>query len=165
MGYLRDRAIEYGAECVNGLVTRIDVPANHKTSESKYTLHYQEFEEGKSSGTSKSMEVDLIVGADGANSRVAKAMDAGEYNFAIAFQERIKIPDDKMKFYEEMAEMYVGDDVSPDFYRWNKPTSKSTTRHTDQRTPYWTYFKKFFIRTTVHGKHSLNCAIPNTFNK
>jgi len=67
------------------------------------------------------MEVDLIVGADGANSRVAKAMDAGAYNFAIAFQERIKIPDEKMTFYEEMAEMYVGDDVSPDFYGWVFP--------------------------------------------
>ncbi len=61
------------------------------------------------------MNVDMVIGADGANSRVAKAMDAGLYNFAIAFQERIKIPDDKMKFYEEMAEMYVGDDVCPDF--------------------------------------------------
>jgi len=48
-------------------------------------------------------------------------MDAGEYNFAIAFQERIKIDDEKMKFYEEMAEMYVGDDVSPDFYGWVFP--------------------------------------------
>jgi hypothetical protein len=43
-------------------------------------------------------------------------MDAGEYDYAIAFQERIRIPDDKMKYYEDLAEMYVGDDVSPDFY-------------------------------------------------
>merc|ERR1719201_1897241 len=67
------------------------------------------------------MEVDVIVGADGANSRVAKAIDAGEYNYAIAFQERIKISDDLMKRYEELAEMYVGDDVSPDFYGWVFP--------------------------------------------
>jgi geranylgeranyl reductase len=67
------------------------------------------------------MEVDIIIGGDGANSRVAKAMDAGEYNFAIAFQERIKISEEKMEFYEEMAEMYVGDDVSPDFYGWVFP--------------------------------------------
>ena len=119
--FLRDRAIEYGAECVNGLVTSIEVPSDHKTSNSKYNIKYQEFESGKSSGTAKNMEVDLIIGADGANSRVAKAMDAGAYNFAIAFQERIKISDDKMKFYEEMAEMYVGDDVSPDFYGWVFP--------------------------------------------
>ena len=120
--YLRDRAIEYGAEVVNGLVTAIDVPADHRENpNSRYTLKYQEFQPGKSVGTPGEMEVDLIVGADGANSRVAKAMDAGQYNYAIAFQERIKISDEKMKFYEEMAEMYVGDDVSPDFYGWVFP--------------------------------------------
>jgi geranylgeranyl reductase len=32
------------------------------------------------------LKVDVVIGADGANSRVAKAIDAGEYNFAIAFQ-------------------------------------------------------------------------------
>ena len=121
-GYLRDRAVEYGAQPVNALVTAIDVPSDHKVNkDSKYNIHYQEFTPGSSVGTAKNMEVDLIVGADGANSRVAKAMDAGEYNFAIAFQERIKISDKKMEFYEEMAEMYVGDDVSPDFYGWVFP--------------------------------------------
>jgi geranylgeranyl reductase len=120
-GFLRDRAIEYGAQVVNALVTSVDIPDDHKSSQSQYTIHYQEYQEGSSAGVPKDMKVDLIVGADGANSRVAKAMDAGQYNFAIAFQERIKIPDDKMKFYEEMAEMYVGDDVSPDFYGWVFP--------------------------------------------
>jgi geranylgeranyl reductase len=120
-GFLRDRAIDYGAEVVNGLVTGIDVPQDHKSSDSQYTIKYQKYEEGKSAGTPATMKVDVIVGADGANSRVAKAMDAGQYNFAIAFQERIKISDEKMAFYEEMAEMYVGDDVSPDFYGWVFP--------------------------------------------
>ena len=119
--YLRDRAIEYGAQPINGLVTSVDIPANHKQTEEPYTINYMEFTEGSSAGTPKTMDVDVIVGADGANSRVAKCMDAGLYNFAIAFQERIKISDDKMKFYEEMAEMYVGDDVSPDFYGWVFP--------------------------------------------
>eukprot|EP00956_Cyclotella_meneghiniana_P007362 scaffold10025_cov52-Cyclotella_meneghiniana.AAC.1 len=121
-GYLRDRAISYGAEAIQGLVTKIDVPEDHRMNDEKpYTIHYQEFAPGNSAGVPKTMDVNLIIGADGANSRVAKAMDAGEYNFAIAFQERIKITDDQMKFYEEMAEMYVGDDVSPDFYGWVFP--------------------------------------------
>jgi geranylgeranyl reductase len=119
--FLRNRAVQYGAKAINGLVTSIDVPEYHKVTESQYTIHYQEFVEGSQAGVPKTLNVDLIIGADGANSRVAKAMDAGEYNFAIAFQERIKISDDKMKFYEEMAEMYVGDDVSPDFYGWVFP--------------------------------------------
>lgn len=29
-----------------------------------------------------------------------QAMDAGKYNYAIAFQERIKISDEKMEFYK-----------------------------------------------------------------
>merc|ERR1712127_290700 len=119
--YLRDRAIEYGAEAVNGLVTSIDVPKNHQKTEEPYSINYMEFEQGNPAGIAKSMKVDVIIGGDGANSRVAKAMDAGLYNFAIAFQERIKISEEKMAFYEEMAEMYVGDDVFPDFYGWVFP--------------------------------------------
>ena len=48
-------------------------------------------------------------------------MDAGQYNFSMAFQERINISGEKMAFYEETAEMYIGDDVSPDFYGWFFP--------------------------------------------
>jgi geranylgeranyl diphosphate/geranylgeranyl-bacteriochlorophyllide a reductase len=48
-------------------------------------------------------------------------MDAGDYNYAIAFQERIRLPEDKMAYYHSLAEMYVGDDVSTDFYAWVFP--------------------------------------------
>lgn len=113
-GYLRDRAISLGATAINALVTDIAVP---KTKDGKYVINYNNVAENKK----EVMEVDYLIGADGANSRVAKAIDAGEYNYAIAFQERIKIPEEKMKFYEELAEMYVGDDVSPDFYGWVFP--------------------------------------------
>lgn len=112
--YLRDRAIGFGAKAINGLVTEISVP---ESEDGKYKINYAKFE----GNTKESVEVDYIIGADGANSRVAKAIDAGDYNYAIAFQERIKVSDEKMKFYEELAEMYVGDDVSPDFYGWVFP--------------------------------------------
>ncbi|MEM6752507.1 MAG: geranylgeranyl diphosphate reductase, partial [Cyanobacteria bacterium P01_C01_bin.38] len=69
----------------------------------------------------KTLKVDLIIGADGANSRIAKEMDAGDYNYAIAFQERIRLPEDKMAYYNDLAEMYVGNDVSTDFYAWVFP--------------------------------------------
>ena len=55
------------------------------------TIHYNDYEADAKVGEPKTMEVDVI-GADGANSRVAKNIDAGEYDYAIAFQERIKIP-------------------------------------------------------------------------
>ena len=121
-GFLRDRAIEMGAKPINGLVTAIEIPNDHKVNDgAQYDIQYQDFSEGNGKSSEKSLKVDLIIGADGANSRTAKAMDAGQYNFAIAFQERIKISDEKLEFYEEMAEMYVGDDVSPDFYGWVFP--------------------------------------------
>lgn len=33
----------------------------------------------------------------------------------------VLLSEDKMKYYENLAEMYVGDDVSPDFYGWVFP--------------------------------------------
>jgi len=116
--FLRNRAADFGATLVNGLVTKIDTGANRQ---GPYTLTYSDYSDGEATGVTKTLDVDLIIGADGANSRVAKAMDAGDYNVAIAFQERIKLPPEEMKYYEDLAEMYVGTDVSPDFYAWVFP--------------------------------------------
>ncbi|GAB2213090.1 hypothetical protein Droror1_Dr00021108 [Drosera rotundifolia] len=119
-GYLRDRAKAAGAEVVNGLFLRMDLP--ERTGEGVYRIEYTAYDGKKGgAGERKVVEVDAVVGADGANSRVAKCIGAGDYEYAIAFQERIKIPDEKMAYYEDLAEMYVGDDVSPDFYGWVFP--------------------------------------------
>jgi len=116
--FLRNRAADLGTTLVNGLVQKIDTGANRQ---GPYTIHYADYSSGGPTGEAKTLDVDLIIGADGANSRVAKAMDAGDYNVAIAFQERIKIPAEEMSYYEDLAEMYVGTDVSPDFYAWVFP--------------------------------------------
>ncbi|MEB3361607.1 MAG: geranylgeranyl reductase [Synechococcaceae cyanobacterium] len=116
--FLRNRAAELGAEQVNALVQRIETGSDRQ---GPYTIHYSDYSSGGPTGEPKTLEVDLIVGADGANSRVAKAMDAGDYNVAIAFQERIRLPIEEMRYYEDLAEMYVGTDVSPDFYAWVFP--------------------------------------------
>ncbi|KAF2595499.1 hypothetical protein F2Q70_00045422 [Brassica cretica] len=108
--YLRERAEKSGATVINGLFLKMDLPENW---DSPYVLHYTEYD-GKTgaTGQKKTMEVDAVIGADGANSRVAKSIGAGDYDYAIAFQ---------MTYYEDLAEMYVGDDVSPDFYGWVFP--------------------------------------------
>lgn len=117
-GYLRDRAVKFGANLINGTVYQLDIPRNNSDP---YILHYADHSNGEVKGEIKTLKVDLVIGADGANSRVAKAIDAGDYNYAIAFQERIRLPQDKMAYYEDLAEMYVGNDVSPDFYAWVFP--------------------------------------------
>lgn len=117
-GFLRNRAAQLGATLINGVVQDIAFP---QETTKPYILHYMDLSEGGPEGMPRTLEVDAIIGADGANSRIAKAIKAGEYNYAIAFQERIRLPQDKMDYYEDLAEMYVGDDVSPDFYAWVFP--------------------------------------------
>ncbi len=134
-GFLRNRAAELGAKLINGTMHKLELP---KSSTDPYVLHYADHSNGEIEGEFRSLEVDVVIGADGANSRVAKAIDAGDYNYAIAFQERIRLPEDKMAYYEDLAEMYVGNDVSPDFYAWVFPkydhVSVGTgTMHINQR--------------------------------
>ncbi|MBE9117997.1 geranylgeranyl reductase [Lusitaniella coriacea LEGE 07157] len=117
-GFLRDRAAKLGANLINGTVYQLDIPTNQTDP---YTLHYADHSNGDAKGIMKTLKVDVVIGADGANSRIAKAIEAGDYNYAIAFQERIRLPDHKMAYYENLAEMYVGNDVSPDFYAWVFP--------------------------------------------
>jgi geranylgeranyl reductase len=116
--FLRNRAASLGAQLINGLVQSIETGKN---KQGPYTIHYADYGSGNLTGELKTLEVDVVIGADGANSRVAKAMDAGDYNMAIAFQERIRLPEEEMGYYEDLAEMYVGNDVSPDFYAWVFP--------------------------------------------
>ncbi|MEM7795490.1 MAG: geranylgeranyl reductase [Cyanobacteria bacterium P01_C01_bin.118] len=117
-GFLRDRAEKLGTQVINGTVHKLEIPGNDKDP---YTLHYADHSGGKIQGETKTLQVDMVIGADGANSRVARAIDAGDYNYAVAFQERVRLPEDKMHYYEDLAEMYVGNDVSPDFYAWVFP--------------------------------------------
>ena len=117
-GFLRDRAVRLGAKIINGTVNKLEIPTSDSAP---YIIHYADLSSGSLEGEMKKLEVDIVIGADGANSRIAKEIDAGDYNYAIAFQERIRLPDAQMAYYEDLAEMYVGDDVSTDFYAWVFP--------------------------------------------
>jgi geranylgeranyl diphosphate/geranylgeranyl-bacteriochlorophyllide a reductase len=109
-GYLRNRAAEFGADLREVVVLGIKVGTPNILTV-----------RNPKSGETYEIEADLIIGADGFHSKVAKAIDAGDVPYALAYQERIKLPPEKMKYYEERAEMYLGSDVSPDFYAWVFP--------------------------------------------
>lgn len=150
--YLRDRASSSGATVINGLFLKMDIP---KSRTEPYVLHYTDYD-GKTGGAGekKTLEVDAVIGADGANSRVAKSINAGDYEYAIAFQERVKIPDEKMKYYENLAEMYVGDDVSPDFYGWVFPKSDHVAVGTGTVT-HKGDIKKFQLATRLRARDKI----------
>ena len=121
--FLRNRARDLGADLINGIVMKVEVPEDISIGGGAYKIQYRrEPEEGtKQRPPVEYLEVDIVIGADSANSRVAKDINAGENDYAIAFQERVRIPEEKMDYYQDLAEMYVGDDVSPDFYGWVFP--------------------------------------------
>lgn len=71
--HLNDTCFRLGAqgtEAINGLVTSITVPANKDNG--KYSINFQRITPGSKTGVKDTMEVDYIIGSDGANSRVAK---------------------------------------------------------------------------------------------
>lgn len=69
-------------------------------------------------------------------------------------QERIKIPDEKMVYYENLAEMYVGDDVSPDFYGWVFPKCDHVAVGTGTVT-HKSDIKKFQLATRNRAKDKI----------
>jgi geranylgeranyl reductase len=72
-------------------------------------------------GREEFLTCDALVGADGAGSTVAKSVGRPAVRYASAIQERLELPAEAMAYYENRAELYLGDDISPDFYGWIFP--------------------------------------------
>ena len=72
--YLRDRAVEFGAISINGLVTDVVLPEGNSAT-APYTIKYSNYD-GKKTGTPETLEVDMFVGAGGANSRLLLLYEA-----------------------------------------------------------------------------------------
>lgn len=107
--YLRQEAAKAGAEVIEAKVNHIDVRPDGVRA--TYT------EKGKE----KEIEADMVIGADGAYSQVAKALGAPRVPQAVAMQYRIRLPESQMSEWRERAELYLGQEVSPDFYGWIFP--------------------------------------------
>ncbi|EHA8592200.1 putative Geranylgeranyl diphosphate reductase, chloroplastic [Cocos nucifera] len=126
-----DAFLRSGAQSRPGLFTSLETPS-FLSSDEPYLIHYTsspplvplpEPPAPSLLAPPSTLAINVVVGTDGANSRVARSIIAGTYSSAIAFQEQIRLPKKKMAHYEDLAEMYVGSDISSDFYGWVFPSA------------------------------------------
>ncbi len=110
---LRAKAQDAGAELREASYVSQDVQSDGKI---RVKIRYRDERE-------EYLNCDAVIGADGAASAVAKSVGRPAVKHASAIQERIELPPDAMEFYENRAELYLGDDISPDFYGWVFPKS------------------------------------------
>ncbi len=109
--YLRNDAQNNGSELIESKVTHIS-----KTN-GTYTINL----EGNSN--IDELEAKYIIGADGANSKVAIDLNFPKNESkAIALQERFH-SSDELSRYDNLVEIWFDGDVSPDFYGWIFPKS------------------------------------------
>lgn len=109
-GFLRTRAQERGATLIQGTLTGLQVDA------SGVQATYRDPD-----GHDHSLQADVVIGADGAYSPTARFMGLPPTPRAVAIQERIALPPDKMARWEDTADLYLGREVSPDLYAWAFP--------------------------------------------
>lgn len=113
--FLRVRAAEQGADRRQGTFTTW-----RRGSDGVSEIEYRE----KETGADIRVRAGVIIGADGANSAVARqaAPKAGRAPFVFAYHEIIRTPAEvKDKAAAARCEVYYQSEVSPDFYGWVFP--------------------------------------------
>lgn len=120
--WLRDRAERHGVERRTGIFSHIARDA-HGT-----TVH---FTDGRSrQGAPASVRARMVIGADGALSRVARqeVPRADEGRHVFAYHEIIESPpQDTGAFVADRCDVYYQARVSPDFYAWIFPHGPTTS--------------------------------------
>jgi geranylgeranyl reductase len=111
--YLRQRAVNNGAELIEGKLVDLKIDADGVIA--TYT-------EKKGRGQ-KTLQAEAVIGADGAYSPTARFLGLERLPYCIAIQERIRLPHEGMKVWEDAAHLYLGPEVSPDLYAWVFPKS------------------------------------------
>jgi geranylgeranyl reductase len=109
--FLRRRAVESGAELVEGRLLDLNVESEGVVATYR----------SRADRRARKLDVEVVIGADGAYSTTAKALGLPRLPRCIAIQERMTLPPDKMARWEETADLYLGHEVSPDLYAWVFP--------------------------------------------
>lgn len=105
---LRKKAEGAGVEVIDGLFLGLNIG-------SRVEIEY------KYSNTTKRLKADFLIGADGVNSQVARCIGARLSERFIGVQERIKVSQEQMERYGDLAEFWYGSEISPSLYGWVFP--------------------------------------------
>ncbi len=117
--FLRNRAKEAGAQCMTGTFMRIE-----RDSDGTHVVYRD-----KESGEEISLATKLIIGADGARSKVAKAEVPGgdKIPYVIAYHEIIEAPAASQNYDPKRCDVIYDGAISPDFYGWVFPHGSSAS--------------------------------------
>jgi geranylgeranyl reductase len=66
-------------------------------------------------------KADYLIGAEGAVSRVARILHTTRLSYVATLQEYIRPSQERMKHWDDTAELYYASKVSPDYYGWVFP--------------------------------------------
>ncbi|MEI7644636.1 MAG: geranylgeranyl diphosphate reductase [Chloroflexales bacterium] len=110
-GYLRDRAQARGAELIHAQLVGLEVTS------AGVRARYRSMPDGGE----HVIDADVVIGADGAYSPTSKFLGLPALPRAIAIQERVMLPASQMARWEDTADIYLGQEVSPDLYAWAFP--------------------------------------------
>ncbi|WP_425040023.1 geranylgeranyl diphosphate reductase [Primorskyibacter sp. S187A] len=117
--YLRQRARDAGADYRVGTFVRIDRTADETA------VIYRD----KASGTEMRLPTKLVIGADGAKSKVGRAEvpDADKVPLVFAYHEIIAAPPKNDVYDPKRCDVIYDGAISPDFYGWVFPHGGTTS--------------------------------------
>ena len=117
--FLRHRAQQAGAKALTGTYLRINRTAGQTT------VLYRD----KASGKEQSLQTKMVIGADGARSKVAKTEVPGgdKIPYVIAYHEIIEAPALGADYDPMRCDVIYDGAISPDFYGWIFPHGKSAS--------------------------------------
>ncbi len=117
--FLRDRAAKAGAVSLTGTFLRIE------RDDKGPSVVYRD----KASGEERSLRTKLIIGADGARSKVGRAEVPGgdKIPYVLAYHEIIKAPPKSAVYDPVRCDVIYDGAISPDFYGWIFPHGDSAS--------------------------------------
>ncbi|MEM1386465.1 MAG: geranylgeranyl diphosphate reductase [Pseudomonadota bacterium] len=117
--FLRRRAEAAGAEMVVGTFLRVE------RDDAGTRVLYRH----KESGEERALPTKLIIGADGARSKVARDEVAGgdKIPFVVAYHEIIEAPGPRGEYHPDRCDVIYDGSISPDFYGWVFPHGASAS--------------------------------------